>query len=511
MRSRAPRGAAVDDVAPGGGGVFARYPPAHPAEERHVHARQPAAFRDREGQVFFTETRERALAEVERANAIAALDPNVSVRHLREMDDQWWEAHGWPHLPEPKNSGILDSADGLAPPPPPVARVQRDPAAPDATPQNPAHTRPAERVSMPTRTPEPVAPARGIEDATQSPDRVGKPPVRKRTRPDSDWERYRIVLQEFKDELAALYVDPRAARRAFDASLAAASPEDAARVLAATPGKFGRLRLVADLRRLPEAGRQAESYARWQTDHTRLDARHVVAAFLRAVAVEEAEAVLREAESASNKPALALSLLAQRTREADEGERMVGRLLREIYDQPTRAQEQIEAYRRATGYVAVLTALAKSPERFGPLCTELKPVLGIPLIPDTTKARGEASSSAALISGALKAIAARPTHEEYVQAEEAIRQADAKVDAARKARDALGPATALDSVRDGLKRFDAAGRGSADRTERLDRQVTPMVPSGAGPVVRGLMEKINQQHERERAREQQRVLGPDIA
>lgn len=464
--------------------------------------------RDREGQVFFTETRERALAEVERANAIAALDPDMSVRRLRAMDDQWWEAHGWPQHPEPEGRSIVgpeESANGLSPSPPPVARVQHEPpTAPASTPWDDARTQLAERA------PAPVAPAWGVGDATHPPDPVGIPPVRKRTRPDSDRERYRIVLRAFKDELAALYSDPRAARRAFDASLAAASPEDAARVLAATPAKFGRLRLVAGLRRLPEAGHQAELYARWQTDRTRLDARYVAAAFLRAVAVEEAEAVLWEARSASNKPALALSRIAQREREADDDERMVGRLLREIYDQPTRAQEQLQAYRRANGYVAVLTALSKSPERFGPLCTELKPVLGIPLIPDTRKARGEASTSAALISGALKAIADRPTHEEYARAEEAMRQADAKVDAARKARDALGPATALDSVRDGLKRFDAAGRGSADRTERLDRQVTSMVSSSARPVVRGLMEKINQQHERERAREQRRTLGPDI-
>jgi hypothetical protein len=469
--------------------------------------------RDREGQVFFTETRERALAEVERANAIAVLNPDLSVRYLRKMDDQWWEAHGWPQHPEPDGRSIVvpeHSARGLPPSPPPVARVQHEPpTASAATPWDDADTRPSERASTPTRTPEPVAPTR-LGDATQSPDRVGIPPVRKRTRPDSDRERYRIVLRAFKDELAALYTDPRAARRAFDASLAATSPEDAVRVIAATPAKFGRLRLVADLRRFPEAGRQAELYARWQTDRTRLDARHVVAAYLRAVAVEEAEVVLREARSASNKPASALSRLAQRKLDADEGERMVGRLLREIYDLPTRAQEQIEAYRRANGYVGVLTALAKSPERFGPLCTELKPVLGIPLIPDTTKARGEASSSAALISGALNAIAARPTHEEYAQAREAMRQAEAKVDAAQKARDALGPATALDSVRDGLKRFDAAGRASADRTERLDQQVTSMVPSGALPVVHNLRQQIAQQQERDRVRERRRDIGRDI-
>ncbi|HEX6371135.1 MAG TPA: relaxase/mobilization nuclease domain-containing protein [Longimicrobium sp.] len=511
--------------------------------------------RDRDGQVFFAETRGRALAEVERANAIAALYPDVmSMRHLREMDGEWRDARGLPRLPEAADRRIVvpapeSSADGLPSLPPSVARVQRDPPiAPDATLLDGAAAEPAERTLMPTRTPEsvvqpprskpmdrpaPTQPAVRTEEprtsaqpstasvtsatdprdhsATRSPDRITKPPVRKRTRPDSDRERYRIVLRAFKDELAALYVHPGAARRAFDASLAAASPEDAARVLAATPGKFGRLRLVADLRRLPEAGRQAELYARWQTDRTRLYARHVAAAFRRAVAVEEAEAVLRAARSTLGDAAAAPSYLTEREQRADEGERIVERRLREIYDRPARARDQIETYRHANGRAALLRALEKSPERFGPLRTEWKHLLGIPLIPDTTKAQGEASSSVALLSGALKAIAARPSHEEYARASEAIRQAEAKLDAAQKARDALGPATALDSVRDAVKRFDAAGRGSADRTGRLDRQVASMLPSGALPVVRKLMETIVQQQERDRAQEQRRALRPDIA
>ncbi|HEU4884997.1 MAG TPA: relaxase/mobilization nuclease domain-containing protein [Longimicrobium sp.] len=221
--------------------------------------------RDRDGQVFFAETRGRALAEVERANAIAVLYPALmSMRHLCEMDGEWRDARGLPRLPEPEEHRIVvpvpeGSTDGLPALPPAVARVQRDPpTAPAASSLGGAREEPAEQASMPTRIPEPVAqpplskpldrpgptqpavrteeprtpaqpstasvtPATDPRDhsATRSPDRVAKPPVRKRRRPLSDGERYRIVLRAFKDELAALYRYPRAVRRAFDASMRA--------------------------------------------------------------------------------------------------------------------------------------------------------------------------------------------------------------------------------------------------------------------------------------------------
>jgi hypothetical protein len=202
--------------------------------------------------------------------------------------------------------------------------------------------------------------------------------------------------------------------------------------------------------------------------------------------------------------------LTEREQRADEGERMVERRLREIYDRPDRAREQIEAYRHANGRAALLRALEKSPQRFGPLRTEWKRLFGIPLIPDTTKAQGDASGWATYLDGAVEAIAARPTPEEYAQTRDAVRRAEGKVDAAQKARDALGPPTALDSMRQALVRFDVAGHGSVDRTGRLDRQVTSMLPSGSLPVVRKLMQQIVQHQERERAREQGRGLGCDI-
>lgn len=53
--------------------------------------------------VFFADSRERALAEVERANEIVAVYPKaISIGFLREMDGAWRDAHGLPWLPEPE-------------------------------------------------------------------------------------------------------------------------------------------------------------------------------------------------------------------------------------------------------------------------------------------------------------------------------------------------------------------------------------------------------------------------
>ncbi|HEX8693658.1 MAG TPA: hypothetical protein VF746_14645 [Longimicrobium sp.] len=59
-------------------------------------------------QVFFAESRERAEAEVARANEIVARFPNtISMRHLREMDAAWRAARGLPPLPEPEGRRIV--------------------------------------------------------------------------------------------------------------------------------------------------------------------------------------------------------------------------------------------------------------------------------------------------------------------------------------------------------------------------------------------------------------------
>lgn len=58
--------------------------------------------------MFFAESRERALAEVARANEVVQRYPNtISMRHLREMDAEWRVTRGLPVLPEPAGRRIL--------------------------------------------------------------------------------------------------------------------------------------------------------------------------------------------------------------------------------------------------------------------------------------------------------------------------------------------------------------------------------------------------------------------
>lgn len=63
-------------------------------------------------QVFFAETRDRAVAEVARANEIVARFPmTISMRHLREMDADWRAARGLPPLPEPQGRRVVVAVD----------------------------------------------------------------------------------------------------------------------------------------------------------------------------------------------------------------------------------------------------------------------------------------------------------------------------------------------------------------------------------------------------------------
>jgi predicted nucleic acid-binding Zn ribbon protein len=369
-------------------------------------------------QVYFAETRERALTEVERANAIVALYPRViSMGHLREMDGAWRDARGLPRLPEPEGERmVVPAPEGLGtnlPAPTPVAHVHPE-APPAAAPevaqaferQAPTHS-PEQASSVLAQVPkEPVQPslAQPVEPPAPvwSPARLVEPvvPIRKRVRPLTDRERYRDVLRAFKAELAALYRDPRAARRAFAASLDEISPEAAARTLESNPGRYGRLRLGADVRRAAEVARWAELYAQAQVEGTRAYARYAARLFRRAEAIEEADRVLSEAKKEDYLVSGGPSRMADRARKADGAERNVEKWLREIYEFPTRARNQIETYRSAHGREEMERALRESPERFGELRSDKRRLL---VLRDTTEARWKAGSYAGWLGGAFNA------------------------------------------------------------------------------------------------------------
>jgi hypothetical protein len=80
-------------------------------------------------QVFFAESRDRAVAEVARANEVVARFPmTISMRHLREMDAEWRAARGLPPLPEPQGRRVVVAVD------PPAASEPGTPPEPSAAP-----------------------------------------------------------------------------------------------------------------------------------------------------------------------------------------------------------------------------------------------------------------------------------------------------------------------------------------------------------------------------------------
>jgi len=89
------------------------------ASERFVLHEEDGLFGvfDRVGpQIFFADSRDQAVREVERANEIVRLHPTtISMRHLREMDAAWRRANGLPPLPEPEGRTVVVTAEVARP------------------------------------------------------------------------------------------------------------------------------------------------------------------------------------------------------------------------------------------------------------------------------------------------------------------------------------------------------------------------------------------------------------
>lgn len=345
--------------------------------------------RDRDGQVFFADSRERAVAEVERANAIAALYPDViSMRHLREVDGAWRDARGLPHLPEPEGRRIVVPApegfgDG-SPPLPPVARVQREepgPAAapPESVPAPPTRAPAARPTSEPAVQTEPSRPAEPI----RTPARVPDPPVavRKRTVPRSD-------------------------REGAPAQPAAPAPREPA--LPRGP--------IARDARAPELAPELEAYLRVLTEA----AEALDLLDLRQKAGEEFYIAADE-----------LAWLPERRKRADAAVEGYRSELREVYADPAAAEKAIAEHRKQHGTDATAGAIELSPERFGALQPDPdQGMISRLWRRDTHRARSHARVLVHHFRHAHDQLAARPT----AQDEERVR---ARNSAAQRASDEL--------------------------------------------------------------------------
>lgn len=400
---------------------------------------------DRDGQVFFAETCERAVAEVERANAIAALYPDViSVRHLCEMDGAWRDARGLPRLPEPEGRRIVVPApegyeDG-SPPLLPVARVQREEPTPAAAPPEPATAPPAERAPAPTPISEPPVqpePSRPAEPSIRTRARGPEPPVpvRRRAVPRTDRDHGPLARGAGVSELP---------------------PE-----------------IDAYLRVLTEAAEALDL----------LDQRQK--------AGEEFHAAADE-----------LAWLPERRKRADAAVEGYRSELREVYADPAAAEKAIAAHRKQHGTDATAGAIELSPERFG----ALRPDPDQGMISrlwrrDTHRARRDARLLVHHFRHAYDQLAARPT----AQDEERVR---ARKSAAQRARDELDAklrrlpnTSSAQYARAAIHGANEAARVTGWSVDAVLQQVRPRVSDAAfRTLTSALLRELEHQrraHERE--------------
>jgi hypothetical protein len=81
-------------------------------------------------------------------------------------------------------------------------------------------------------------------------------------------------------------------------------------------------------------------------------------------------------------------------------------------------------------------------------------------------------------------IEARPTRTEHESAKETARAAQQKVDAARRAREALGNESASKVAHDAALILQFAAQGNPDRARRLNRQLAAMLPASTVQLAR---------------------------
>jgi hypothetical protein len=318
--------------------------------------------------IHFAETRERAVAEVNWANKIAAAYPDVSsMRYLRELNGARRDARRLPRLPEPDGRRITvpTPEDDGPPSSPPVARVQREEPTPAAAPPEPATALLAERapaappVSESPVQPEPSPPA---ETPTRTPVRRSKPsaPVRKTLVPRTDREDAPVQQTAPAPPVPAL-------------------PHGS---LARDPGG-------------PELPREIDAYLRVLTEAAEaLDL------------LDQHKKAGAEFEAAGDE----LAGLPERRKRADAAVEGYRSELREVYADPATAEKAIAEHRKQHGTDATAGAIELSPERFGALRPDPHQGMFSRLWRrDTHGARSEARVLVHHFRHAFIQLAARPT------------------------------------------------------------------------------------------------------
>jgi hypothetical protein len=350
-----------------------------------------------------------------------------------------------------------------APADPPARTVEPAPApTPHPVERTTPEPEPAQPPHLPTRRP------------VELPAPVPRPP-----RPLTERERYRVALDEFTARMAALYRDPRTARRSFAADVRLRGAAEAVRALASTPDVHGPLGVLASRERALEAARWGEVYARWQEGRTRLVARIVSDLYHAADVVDAADRASRDAEANAHKAGEVRAGFTDRQRREDVAGGSVLNHAHRVYADSDAAVRDISQHVRVHGREATYDALESHPERFGRLRAEERRVLWILRRQDTTEARKYAPLLAESLRTVYAVWDARPTAEEVTRADEAQQAAAAAVEAAGTARRALPATTAHEFQQMAARVMQHAVRGSPARERALMRQLAAMLSHGA--------------------------------
>jgi hypothetical protein len=493
-------------------------------------------------QLFFAETRERAVAEVERANKVAELYPQtISMRHLREMDDAWRDARGLPRLPEPEGRRITVPAPGLAdgmpvpatstgieiapaaPAEPPVVepieptsptrrRVVLLPELPPPTPALEATTPAADSPLAPVeppRTPghaQPLAPALRTQRRVQRQRSAARPRQRVvprliRRDPPSARDQYRETVWRFKDQLARLYRDPRAARRAFEATMGAAGPAEAVQILGVDPGQYGVLTRRATDADAETAARWAEGYADWRAFGLRAERVAITELLMAANITEEILQACEDAKADYDAAQHDLAMLAGREKAADAAIKTVSAGFSEVYQNRPAAVKKAREHEKLhrSDAAAVPGVLRNTPELFG----DLRPNKDQGWLsralngPDTSDARQRARKLADEYDTATNAQQRRPGAEDYSKARERVSECRAALNAAEARRRKLPHRDSAIYVKDAQRVVLSAARKTGKTVEEVMRRVGPSLPRAAVGLVQTVLRDVH------------RIDGPD--
>lgn len=428
------------------------------------------------GEIYFVETRDRALAEVKFANEMAEHHPHsLSVDHLRALDDAWADARGMPRWSDPQDYGTVPRGADSGPGP-----IDDRPG---ATPVRSLGRPEGDAAPLPTEATEPMLP--GKPQPLPQPVVPWEPavPIRKKVRPPTRREEYETALVNLTGELKALFFDPNAVRRAFAEDACVYGSEHAMRTLAETPEQYGRLSFLAKRERLPEAVRWGGVYATWQEERTRPATRRAAALYRQATQTEATDRLLRNAKDVADQKAREIASIKERFAGAKEAVGKVQEGAGEVYVEPHDARRQIIAGRKTKGLDEVVHTLRHTPERFGELRAE-KQMFGSLRTPNTSAARTRAKTLANEVRAAYTALAERPKTGDLERAEEAHGEAIRAVGAARDARRKLPDTSPADSEAEAGGVLRRAARENVARAEHMADQLARMLPADAITLAR---------------------------